>query len=265
MNTKSRIASILKGNSLDTSVTGLPAFHLSALTLEKEMDFQLPTNIRLGHLAERIVSELIKSSSNYKLLYENFQIIEDQKTIGEIDFIIENNINEKLIHLELAYKFYLFDPSISTDPLYNWIGPNRNDSLSQKLDKLKSKQFPLLYQTCTISKLNTIDVDTVSQSLCLIASFFVPYEFKTQLSPAYEKAIKGYYLNLDTFSKLDDKDKSYYLPSKKEWGMEASEHKFWSPYKTLENQIATSINEKQAVLCWQKHKGTYLSFFIVWW
>ncbi len=225
----------------------------------------MPTNIRLGHLAERIVSELIKSSSNYKLLYENFQIIEDQKTIGEIDFIIENNSNKKLIHLELAYKFYLFDPSISTDPINNWIGPNRNDSLSQKLDKLKRKQFPLLYQTCTISKLNTIDVDTVSQSLCLIVSLFVPFEFKTQLSPAYEKAIKGYYLNLEAFIKLDDPNKSYYLPSKKEWGMEASENEIWNPYNAIENQIATSINEKQAVLCWQKHKETYLSFFIVWW
>jgi hypothetical protein len=35
--------------------------------------------------------------------------------------------------MELAYKFYLFDPSISSEPINNWIG-NRNDSLQEKLE-----------------------------------------------------------------------------------------------------------------------------------
>ena len=108
METKQRIASILKANCLDFSITGLPAFNLSELDLVKELEFQLPNNIRLGHLVEKIVSELIKSSSNYKVLYENIQIIDGKKTIGEIDFIIEDLNTKTLIHMELAYKFYLF-------------------------------------------------------------------------------------------------------------------------------------------------------------
>jgi hypothetical protein len=265
MKTKSRIASILKANSLDAAVTGLESFHLSELSLQNDLDFQLATNIRLGHLAEKIVSELIKSSANYQVLYEHFQIIEDRKTLGEIDFIIQNRNDKRLIHLELAYKFYLFDPSISSEPINNWIGPNRNDSLIEKLDKLKRKQFPLLYHCCTASKFHTIDIDTVSQALCLLVSLFIPYEFKAKLAPVYEKAIKGYYLNLETFISLHHSEKSYYLPSKKEWGMDASENEIWTDYKGVENQITTCIKEKQAPLCWQKHKGTYLSFFIVWW
>jgi len=265
MNTKSRIASIVKANSLDAAVSGLHTFHLSELILQNEVEFQLPTNIRLGHLAEKIVAELIKSSVNYKLLYENIQIIEDGKTIGEIDFIIQNKIEKKVIHLELAYKFYLFDPSISTEPIDNWIGPNRNDSLVEKLDKLKRKQFPLLYHRCTASNLSTINMDNVSQALCLLVSLFIPYEFKAKLSPVYEKAIKGYYLNLETFISLNVKEKTYYLPSKKEWGMDASENEIWTDYKGVENQINTNIKEKQALLCWQKYKETYLSFFITWW
>jgi hypothetical protein len=39
-------------------------------------------------------------------LYENIQVIED-KTIGEIDFIIEDKNTKQVIHMELAYKFYL--------------------------------------------------------------------------------------------------------------------------------------------------------------
>jgi hypothetical protein len=265
MKTKSRIASILKAESLDAAVTGMKTFHLSSLSLQNDLDFQLATNIRLGHLAEKIVSELIKLSGNYQVLYEHFQIIEDRKTLGEIDFIIENTIDKKLIHLELAYKFYLFDPSISSEPINNWIGPNRNDSLREKLEKLKSKQFPLLYHSCTASKFPTIDIETVSQALCLLVSLFIPYEFKTTLAPVYDNAIKGYYLNLATFISLHHSEKTYYLPSKKEWGMDASENEIWTDYEGVAIQINTSINEKQALLCWQKYKGTYLAFFIVWW
>ena len=47
--------------------------------------------------------------------------------------------------------------------------------------------------------------------------------------------------------------------------MEASENEVWTDYNGVEAQINTSLKEKQALLCWQKYKGTYLSFFIVWW
>ena len=91
MKTKSRIDSILKANCLDFNATGLPSFNLSELQLQPDLDFALPTNIRLGHLAEKIVSELIKLSANYNVLYENIQLIEEKRTIGEIDFIIEES------------------------------------------------------------------------------------------------------------------------------------------------------------------------------
>lgn len=265
MNTKSRIASVGKGISLDASITGVPTFHLAQLQWQEELDFPLPTNIRLGHLAEKIVSGCIKASIHYKVLYEQVQILENQKTIGEIDFILENQKDNQLLHVELAYKFYLYDPSISTESLQNWIGPNRNDSLIEKLDKLKSKQFPLLYHSCTAAALNTIDIARVAQVLCLVVSLFVPYGFKTKLAPAYEKAIKGYYLNFETFKDLDAPEKGYYIPSKKEWGMDACEQENWSSYQEVANQIQSSLHEKQSVLCWQKNGQTYLSFFIVWW
>lgn len=265
MKTKSRIASILKANSLDFSITSLPTFNLSELNLDTDLDFELPTHIRLGHLAEKIVSELIKSSTNYIVLYENIQIIEAKKTIGEIDFIIEEIKTKALIHIELAYKFYLFDPSISSEQINNWIGPNRNDSLIQKLEKLKRKQFPLLYHKGTKTMLNTIEINEVSQALCLLVSLFIPYEYKANFSPIYKKAIKGYYINLETFINLDHSEKTYYFPSKKEWGMDPSENENWTNFNGIEKCINTSMEEKQAPLCWQKHNDSFISFFIVWW
>jgi hypothetical protein len=265
MKIESRITSILKTNCLDFSITALPTFDLAELILKNPLEFQLPTNLRLGHLAEKIVSELIKSSTNFKVLHENIQIIEEQKTIGEIDFILENKKTKELIHMELAYKFYLFDPNLSSETINNWIGPNRNDSLKEKLEKLKTKQFPLLYHNCTKSTLQTIEISEVSQALCLLVSLFIPYEYKANFSPVYQKAIKGYYLNFETFSNLDNQTKNYYIPTKKEWGMEPSENKIWTDFITLEKQIKISIEEKQAVLCWEKCKDSYSCYFIIWW
>ena len=265
MKAKSRIASILKANSLDFSITGLQTFDLSALNLVTDLEFQLPSNLRLGHLAEKIVSELIKSSANYKVLYENVQVVEGKKIVGEIDFIIEEIKTKALIHLELAYKFYLFDPNVSSEPINNWIGPNRNDSLKEKLEKLKRKQFPLLYHNCAKSTFDNIEIEKASQALCLLVSLFIPYGYKAKFSPIYEKAIKGYYLNIETFISFDHSAKTYYIPLKKEWGMDPSENEVWTDFKGVETHIKASIKEKQSPLCWQKYKDTYVVFFIVWW
>jgi len=265
MKTKPRIASILKTNSLDSSITGLPSFELSILKLPTDLEFDLPTNIRLGHLAEKVVGELIKSSTNYRVRYENVQVIEDKKTIGEIDLIIEAINTKQLFHVELAYKFYLFDPNISTTTINNWIGPNRNDSLKEKLEKLKTKQFPLLYHETAKSMFDDIKIGEVSQALCLLVSLFIPYEYKGNFNPAYEKAIKGYYINLEVFIGLDDSAKTYYIPPKKEWGMDPSENETWAAFDGVEKQIQTSIQEKQSPMVWQKYKNAYLAFFIIWW
>ncbi|MEC5164867.1 hypothetical protein RCH18_000589 [Flavobacterium sp. PL11] len=265
MKIKARITSIIKANSLDFSITGFPTFDLSELDLENDLEFLLPTNLRLGHLIERVVAELIKSSTNYKMLYENIQIIEDKRTIGEIDFIIQNENTKQCIHLELAYKFYLFDPSISLEPINNWIGPNRNDSLLDKLQKLKAKQFPLLYYRCTASKFNTIAIEQVAQALCLLVSLFVPFKYKGSFNPIYQKAIKGYYINVDTFISLNSAAKWYYIPLKKEWGIDPSENEIWTDITGIAKDVTESIKEKQSLLCWQKYRNLYSEFFIVWW
>jgi len=265
MKANARIASIANVNSLDSSITGCPSFELSALYIPSNLEFELPTNVRLGHLVEKIVSEFIKSSTNYRLLFENTQLVEAKKTIGEIDFILQEIATKQVIHLELAYKFYLFDPEISSNPINNWIGPNRNDSLKEKLEKLKTKQFPLLFQSTAASTFKTLDLDEVAQKLCFLASLFVPFEYKSRFNPNFEKAIKGHYLNFKDFKNLDHSAKTYHLPIKKEWGIEPAENEIWTDFSGIEKALCTSMLEKQSVLCWQNHKDSFDAFFIVWW
>lgn len=261
----SRISSILRTEMLATSITGLDSFNLDELQIEGELDATLPENRRLGHLAESVVSEAIKSSLNFELLYENVQLIKGKITIGELDFIVRNLTNHEVIHVELAYKFYLLDPTLSSDFSKNWIGPNRNDSLVEKLAKLKNKQFPLLQSESAQKALVGVDVHKTSQAVCFLASLFVPYNFRSRLDPAYEKAIVGHHLDFNTFQKLNKPTKEYYIPSKKEWGIDPAENSFWQNFEQVQQHIQQCLFEKQAPLCWQKDGDKYSVFFIVWW
>ena len=265
MKSNSRISSVLKASCIDSSITGVETFHLSELKNSSNIDFELPTNIRLGHLVERIVAQLIKASSNFSVLYENVQIMEGKTTIGEIDFIIENKKTKQTLHLELAYKFYLLDPTISFDTMNNWIGPNRTDSLKQKVEKLNAKQFPLLHHKNAKAFFPEIDLEKTDSSLCLLASLFIPYQYKNKINSVYAKAIKGHYFNFETFKNLNNSSKSYCIPSKKEWGIDPAENENWLPFEQIESEIKKRILEKQSPLCWEKNNNEYSAFFIVWW
>lgn len=260
-----RITSILKTKALDYSVTGLKTFDLSQLILNDIPEVELPNNLRLGHLVERIVSKLIDSSRNYSILHESLQIIEDNKTIGELDFILTNKATNELLHLEIAYKFYLYDPSLSDESLTNWIGPNRRDSLQEKLKKLKNHQFPLLHHPVTSSALNNLNISNINQALCLMASLFVPYNMDKELLAAYEPYIKGFYLTVDSFQKQDHLNKMYYIPLKSEWGIDPASHNNWKTYDHIQEKIQSITKEKRSLLCWQKQGESYTQFFIVWW
>lgn len=96
---------------------------------------------RLGLRFEAFIAYWLNLSPNYELLDKNIQIIEEGHTFGEIDFIIKELKTEKIIHLEVAVKFYLGSPPYEN--LFNWFGTNTNDQLGKKLEHLKRHQTQL--------------------------------------------------------------------------------------------------------------------------
>ncbi len=84
--------------------------------------------------------------------------------------------DKKPIHLEIIYKFYLYDSSVGESEIEHWIGPNRRDSLLQKLNKLKDKQLPLLYSKECLTYLETLKLTAseIDQQLYFKAQLFVP-------------------------------------------------------------------------------------------
>ncbi len=261
----SRIASVLSSKSLGEEITGFPSFELSDLNLPPSLNIELPLNRRLGHFIEVIVSNCIKSSENYRMIDESIQIIEDKNTLGELDFILEEKANSRLIHLELAYKFYLYDPGLSQSQVENWIGPNRNDFLIKKLEKLRHKQFPLLHHASVKKRLQVEKTDQIDQRLCLLASLYLPFQKEVVLDSVYHDFIKGYYFTLEEFEREHSPNKRYYLPTKTEWGIDPSTNKSWSSYADIEEELIESLTGKRSRLCWQKVGDEFQEIFVVWW
>ena len=96
---------------------------------------------RLGMRFEALIAFWLDISPNYTRLAQNIQVIENKQTFGEIDFVIRDNKRNKVIHLEVAVKFYLGIAPLK-DP-YRWFGTNTNDQLGRKLDHLKNHQTQL--------------------------------------------------------------------------------------------------------------------------
>ncbi|MBR7798863.1 DUF1853 family protein [Undibacterium fentianense] len=99
--------------------------------------------LRLGHYAERLLSFYF---NHVGLLYaQGLQVRNERsETIGEFDYLLY--ADNGLQHLELATKFYLFygdESELGRASLFNYLGPNLNDSLGAKMQKIMQRQLTL--------------------------------------------------------------------------------------------------------------------------
>jgi len=264
---RSRIDSVLYASTIGVTIKGVTNFELNSLKNITLNDYLELPNIRLGKQIERVFSSLIESSSNYSILKENIQIIDDKVTIGELDFIIKNNDTNVISNLEIVYKFYLYDPNYSSIELERWIGPNRKDSFIEKFNKLKSQQFALLYKPKTAVALNDLDIKLVRQKLCFMASLFVPHSLmNTNIPEINNSAIVGYWLSFNDFCKRAELGSQYYLPQKQEWGITPESNTEWYSFSEIRLLIIDSLNREFSPLCWiKKSDSSFEQCFIVWW
>src|SRR5690606_12766576 len=93
----------------------------------------LLTNFVLGKRSESFFELALTHSEGFQVIAQNIQIQREKITLGEIDFLIEDCTGNRQFHVELVCKFYLYDPSLDRE-LDRWIGPNRKDSLLQKIE-----------------------------------------------------------------------------------------------------------------------------------
>lgn len=223
-------------------------------------------NQRLGKLVEEFVFYDLKRDSLVTWVAENLQIQNERRTIGELDALYY--LNKQLIHLEIVYKFYLYDTlETYNTPLAYWIGPNRKDTLLYKLEKLKNKQFPLLYKTETQQQLANynLNIEAFTQQTCFKAQLYLPYKnTMSSIAPLNENCISGFYISFQDMSIFEHL--KFYIPEKLDWLIEPHNQVEWHSYNSAKKLIKTHIKANRSPLVWLKYNNSkFDKCFITFW
>jgi len=100
---------------------------------------------RMGLYHERLWQFLLAWAPGTELLAHNLRILEDKRTLGELDLLYREEDSETIVHLEVAIKFYLglTEGPGDAESQARWIGPGGADSLAGKREHLHRHQLRL--------------------------------------------------------------------------------------------------------------------------
>jgi uncharacterized protein len=103
---------------------------------------------RLGLYFERLWQFFLAQDPDVELLAHNLPVREGGRTLGEFDCLYYCRRRQRHCHLELAVKYYLGYGTAAggASPWSAWLGPNSQDRLDLKLDRLLQHQVRLADQ-----------------------------------------------------------------------------------------------------------------------
>jgi hypothetical protein len=218
----------------------------------------------LGKRAELFFLAYLEASTRYTDIIHSFQINTEEKTIGELDFICFDQLQQKWIHIELVYKLYVFKGENQFDDFSQWIGPNLKDRLDHKVNKLITHQLPLGQHPDIRNKIET---NTIESYCCFKARLFLENRKQSvDTLNLNSDCITGNYLNFEEFKSYKHQKSLFCVPEKINWICKADSNRHWYDFKEAENKLKPMLKEKRAQLVWIKtEEGDYLEYFIVWW
>jgi rhomboid family GlyGly-CTERM serine protease len=130
---------------------------------------------RLGIYFEKLIASYIGHSTRYAPIADHVQLKSDQnQTIGELDFVVHDLLNEQYEHWEVATKFYL--GVAPTNDIDNWLGPGLKDFLHRKWQRLNEHQLPLSNQPAAKDFLKSQQIQAITQKLLVKGRLFYPIE-----------------------------------------------------------------------------------------
>lgn len=247
---------------------GITQFEFPDIEMESFQPQAIPQNIRLGHQMEYVFKQLVAHSNTYKVVLHNLPIKQDKRTIGEIDFILEDAQNQQLIHVELTYKFYIINPEIS-EPIHRLMGPNRRDMFFTKMEKIKNEQFSLLHGEEGSKALAKLDIEAskIIHQACFKAQLFQPYKsMNTSIRPLNKGCVVGFWLRFEDFNTKAFKSYQFYIPYKSQWVIAPHDKVVWQSHFEISMDINIRMIKKNAPMVWMKLSETeYQKFFVIWW
>ncbi len=176
------LKSILLGPLLIGDLPESKMFCRSALRCPK-VPPRLNLQQKLGHLFEDALASLIAPSQRIELLERNLQLRDESlRTLGEIDFLLRDEKQRGLIHLELATKFYL---AVATPDGIVLPGPDARDNYHRKLARLREHQLQLTNKSRSCLPLRYLNSPIEPQQLifgCLFDHIDAAETFKPQFA-----------------------------------------------------------------------------------
>lgn len=246
-----------------------PAFETPFVSSENfdEISEELQKHDYLGKRMEFFFQQWIKSSPRYDLLAHSIQLIKDKQTLGELDFLVEEIETKQIIHIELVYKCYLWDPKLSKNLQEALAGPNYKDFFHWKQEKLVHQQFPLLHQEITQKSLKNlfpwIDVDKIQQQTCFKAQVFVPENKIPDEAWFNSDCIVGNWYKLEEFKAKNWEGCQFHIPYKFLWPCLLNEVE-WISFDELLPLVEERLNNRRAPMLWIKdNEGKLKKCFVV--
>ena len=101
---------------------------------------------RLGLYFEHLWQFFLIQDPEVELVAHNLPVRQAGQTVGEFDCIYYCHRRQRHVHLELAVKFYLQQADTDGSDWADWVGPNQQDRLDRKLQRLLAHQLRLVDQ-----------------------------------------------------------------------------------------------------------------------
>lgn len=177
---------------------------------------------RLGIRFEQLFQVWLEKDSQYQLLAHNLPVRDHGRTLGEFDLLVSSDAG--IEHWELACKFYL-GTSHGTNELTNptcWYGPNPDDSLFGKLQRIDTHQLQLSHQPAARQLLTEKGWQVNRKRAIVKGRLFHPlHRFQLQdwlmpdiANPGHEK---GWWLPISEFSEASFPGHTFIALEKSQW------------------------------------------------
>lgn len=96
---------------------------------------------RLGLLAEALLAFWLMHCGRFELIAGNLAVRDRGRTLGAFDFVLRDRADRRVLHWEVAIKFYLRHPGLFG--LDGYVGPGERDTLGAKANKVFAQQLGL--------------------------------------------------------------------------------------------------------------------------
>lgn len=173
---------------------------------------------RLGRYVETLMSFWFSTNDRYELIAHNLQVQEDNKTLGEFDFIVNDVLTNKTQHWELACKFYLgLGDTRQSD---NWHGPLLKDRLAKKYHQMQTKQSQLSKRPASQFILSKQSI-RIDQTICLMKGrLFYPLgqtEFQPPISVSKHHTKSWWATPSEFFERYKSATLQWSILNKQQW------------------------------------------------